>query len=92
MKDVPAEAIPQSMLSRVFTKAELHRYNGRDGAPAYVACRGLVYDVSGSYHWRTGRHQVQHRAGADLTAELSDAPHGIELLARFPIVGVLRDE
>lgn len=79
------------MALRVFTLSELALYNGRKGAPAFVACRGLVYDVSRSYHWRGGRHWASHQAGADLTVELSDAPHGEELLRRCPVVGVLDD-
>jgi predicted heme/steroid binding protein len=77
------------MQPRIFTAAELALYDGRDGAPAYVAHAGLVYDVSVSYHWRRGRHWAAHRAGMDLTLELPDAPHGLEKLERFPVVGIL---
>jgi predicted heme/steroid binding protein len=74
---------------RRFTREELSLYDGRDGSPAYVACEGTVYDVTPSFLWQKGRHQVRHMAGTDLTAELDTAPHGMELLERFPIVGVL---
>ncbi|HAZ31854.1 MAG TPA: cytochrome B5 [Dehalococcoidia bacterium] len=77
------------MHKRRFTKEELHRYNGKDGRPSFVAYEGKVYDVSGSFLWQRGMHQVLHRAGADLTDELSDAPNGPEFLARFPVVGEL---
>jgi predicted heme/steroid binding protein len=77
------------MEKRQFTKEELRQYNGRDGAPAFVAYKGKVYDVSESFLWRNGRHQVSHYAGADLTSGLEQAPHGWELLERFPIVGTL---
>jgi predicted heme/steroid binding protein len=77
---------------RTFTRQELARYNGKNGAPAYVAFEAKVYDVSGSFLWRNGTHQVTHHAGEDLTASLNQAPHGPELLARFPVVGTLKEE
>jgi len=75
---------------RKFTPEELRAFDGRSG-PAYIAFEGRVYDVSGSFLWRDGRHQAGHTAGLDLTEELGRAPHGAELLERFPVVGVLID-
>ena len=75
---------------RIFTRKELARYDGSRGI-AYVACEGKVYDVSQSFLWQKGKHQVIHRAGADLTEALKRAPHGPELLERFPVVGRLVD-
>jgi len=72
-----------------FTKKELSRYNGKDGAPTFIACKGKVYDVSRSFLWQNGRHQVIHTAGIDLTSSLDHAPHGVDLLKRFPMVGTL---
>lgn len=77
---------------RKFTLSELRWYDGKEGRPAYVAFQGKVYDVSSSFLWREGRHQVLHNAGEDLTEALRDAPHGPELLARFPVVGELSGE
>jgi predicted heme/steroid binding protein len=74
---------------RDITPQELARCDGSGGAPAYVAVAGLVYDVTDSWHWRGGRHQVIHRAGGDLTQELEGAPHGADLLARVRPVGRL---
>lgn len=71
---------------RTFTEGELRKYDGSNGI-AYIACYGKVYDVSGSHHWRRGVHQVTHRAGCDLTDDLERAPHSIDLLVKFPIVG-----
>jgi predicted heme/steroid binding protein len=62
-----------------------------DGAPAYIAYRGKVYDVSGSFLWMGGRHQVLHDAGVDLTEALESAPHGEDLLGRVPIIGILAE-
>lgn len=76
---------------RTFTREELREFDGREGRPAYVAFRGKVYDVSESFLWRGGKHQVLHQAGEDLTEAMQEAPHGEELLARFPVVGELQE-
>jgi len=75
-----------------FTGAELRYYDGKEGRPAYVAFGGKVYDVSSSFLWKGGCHQVLHSAGEDLTEALRKAPHGVELLERFPVVGELVEE
>ena len=75
---------------QVFTSQELEKYNGSNGL-AYIAFRGKVYDVSQSFHWKRGIHQVMHHAGCDLTEALKGAPHGIDMLERFSIVGELVD-
>lgn len=77
---------------RVFTLDELSSYNGKDGAPTYIAYQGIVYDVSSSYFFRGGRHWVRHSAGKDLFEEIAQAPHDASLLERFPIVGRLSTE
>ena len=77
---------------KTITREELSRCDGRGGAPAYVAYRGLVYDVSGSFHWQEGRHQAMHSAGVDLTDAIDAAPHEAEFLTdRFPVVARLAD-
>jgi predicted heme/steroid binding protein len=73
---------------KLFTKQELQKYDGSNGI-VYVACYGKVYDVSDSYHWREGVHHVSHQAGCDLTDALERAPHGFNLLEKFPVVGEL---
>jgi len=75
---------------KVFTKEELKKYNSSRG-PAYIALDGRVYDVSQSFHWKGGIHQVMHRAGLDLTEALKQAPHGRDVLDRFPVMGELLD-
>jgi predicted heme/steroid binding protein len=74
-----------------FTKEELARYNGKNGNPAYVAYKGKVYDLSASFLWKDGMHQVFHRAGVDLTNALEQAPHGADVLEKFPLVGILHN-
>ena len=76
---------------RLFRKEELAAYNGKNGAPAYVGYKGKIYDVSDSFLWKNGDHQVFHTAGEDLTASLEQAPHGADLLEKFPVVGILDD-
>ena len=73
---------------RVFSRGELREYDGHR-RPAYVAFGGRVFDVSASGQWRGGLHRALHWAGQDLTDELPDAPHGVENLERFPVVGRL---
>ena len=72
------------------TEEELSRYDGKNGAPAYIAFKGKVYDVTGSFLWKDGNHQVLHDAGKDLSATMGQAPHGEDILERFPVVGTLR--
>jgi predicted heme/steroid binding protein len=73
---------------KTFSREELEKYDGTKGL-SYVAYRGKVYDVSKSFQWKKGAHQVIHRAGCDLTEALKDAPHLPNLLFRFPVVGRL---
>jgi predicted heme/steroid binding protein len=67
---------------RVFTEVELRQYDGSKGKPVYIACDGIVYDVSDAPLWRTGMHQDMHYAGLDLTRSLRKAPHGAQVFER----------
>ena len=80
------------MKKRKFTAQELAQNHGRNGAPAFVGYKGKVYDVSNSFLWQNGRHQVLHDAGLDLTGSLDEAPHGADLLEKYPVVGTLSDD
>ncbi len=80
------------MTVRVFTLNELNYYNGKNGRRAYVAYKGDVYDVTGSFHWKNGSHWVIHEAGLDLTEEMNNAPHFEDLLLKFKVVGKLVQE
>ncbi|MEJ2638747.1 MAG: cytochrome b5 domain-containing protein [Desulfosarcinaceae bacterium] len=64
-------------------------YTGKDGNPAYVVHKDKVYDVSESKLWKGGTHMRRHIAGKDLTADIQAAPHGPEVLERYPQVGVI---
>ena len=72
-----------------FNEKELSQYNGKSGNPAYIAYKGKVYDISSSFLWRNGTHQVLHTAGVDLTDAMEQAPHGGDVLEKFPMVGIM---
>jgi predicted heme/steroid binding protein/uncharacterized membrane protein len=69
---------------------ELISSNGKEGKPVYVAFEGKVYDVLKSPLWAKGLHMNRHPSGKDLTGEISAAPHGPEVLERYPQVGILK--
>jgi predicted heme/steroid binding protein/uncharacterized membrane protein len=69
---------------------DLEKCNGKNGNPAYIAHKGNVIDVTESAKWKGGVHMMRHHAGGDLTAEIAAAPHGIDVLDRYPQVGVLK--
>jgi len=73
------------------TLAELSAHDGQGDNKAYVAVNGKIYDVSGSELWLNGDHQGQHQAGADLTEELSNAPHVRAVIERFPVIDRLEE-
>ncbi len=75
-------------MERVISQEELRRHDGVRG-PAWFAYEGFVYDVSKSFQWIQGKHQDNHMAGLDLTAELKNAPHGVEQITKFPKLGRL---
>ncbi len=68
---------------------ELAQKDGTQGRPVYVAYEGKIYDVSQSSLWKTGRHMRRHSSGKDLTTDMGGAPHGPEVLQRYPQVGII---
>jgi predicted heme/steroid binding protein/uncharacterized membrane protein len=72
------------------TSEELIVNNGKDGKPIYIAFGGKIYDVTKSPLWSKGLHMNRHPSGKDLTGEISAAPHGTEVLERYPQVGFLK--
>ncbi len=45
------------------TLKEVAAYDGKNGRKAFVAFKGNVYDVTESFLWQNGNHQVLHEAG-----------------------------
>ncbi|MCB9262778.1 MAG: cytochrome b5 [Flavobacteriales bacterium] len=72
------------------SKRQLSLRNGTDKPEVWVAYKGLVYDVSKSRLWFTGKH-YEHWAGQDLTDELIDAPHSASVFEKFVAIGKLAD-
>lgn len=70
----------------VITMEELAKFNGKDGAKAYIAYNEKVYDVSGIFE--DGEH-MGCEAGTDITGELDEVPHGTEVLEQANLVGDL---
>ena len=75
-----------------FDPKELSAYNGENGKPIYIAYQGKVYDVTQSKFWKGGLHMRRHYAGSNLTVDIQAAPHGTEVLEKYPQVGVLKKE
>ena len=75
-----------------FDRESLKEFCGKDNKPVYVAHKGRVIDVTGSKFWKTGVHMKRHPSGADLTSDIEAAPHGLDVLDRYPQVGVLKEK
>ncbi len=73
-----------------FDLESLSQFNGKEGQHCYIAHKGRVFDVSTSKLWNTGLHMKRHPGGRDLTADIEAAPHGPEMLDRYPEVGTLK--
>lgn len=85
-----AEPLPKSL--KLFTLEELRKFDGAEGRPVYVGYKGIVYDVSSSPLFRGEKRMRCHLAGKDLTREMEIAPHGEELVFKFPVIGRLSGE
>jgi predicted heme/steroid binding protein/uncharacterized membrane protein len=77
-----------AMLSRDISSEQLAHFDGTEGKPAYVAYKGIVYDMTNSRLWKSGKHMVKHAAGHDLTEALKTAPHGEDKVFSMPQIGM----
>jgi predicted heme/steroid binding protein/uncharacterized membrane protein len=75
-----------------FSPEELAQNSGQDGKPVYIVHGGKVIDVTASKLWKGGLHMKRHHAGKDLTTDIQAAPHKLDVLDRYPQVGVLKTE
>ena len=81
-------AAPQAALE--LTLEELAKFNGKDGARAYIAVDGIIYDVTDTGFWKDGQHNG-FEAGKDLTVEnKTKSPHGVAKLSGAVEVGKLK--
>jgi len=71
-----------------YTRSQLALRNGQDKPEIWIAYQQIIYDVSESRLWFKGMH-YEHWAGQDLTDELKDAPHSLEVFEKFKAVGRL---
>ncbi|HEX7712427.1 MAG TPA: hypothetical protein VF531_00270 [Bacillota bacterium] len=85
--------ITAAQAERTFTPAELAGCNGQNGAPAYAAVNGLVYDLTNVRGWSGGKHFCPGAlAGRDLSAIWNLIPRSHRnpnFLKRFTVVGRL---
>ena len=75
-------------LSKEITMEQLPAFDGKEGRPAYIAYKGMVYDITNSRLWKNGQHMVKHHAGTDLTGVLKNAPHGEDKVLAMPQVAM----
>jgi len=73
-------------------KKSIASHDGKDGSPSYIVYDKKIYDVTASKLWQDGTHMNRHKAGADLSEFMSMAPHGPEVLKRFPMIGAMASE
>jgi predicted heme/steroid binding protein/uncharacterized membrane protein len=82
-------ATPAPPLSGSIALDDLRQFDGKEGRPAYMAYKGIIYDVTKSRLWKNGTHVMKHGAGNDLTDSLQNAPHGEDKILSLPQVGKL---
>jgi predicted heme/steroid binding protein/uncharacterized membrane protein len=83
------KTLTASLESGACTLDGLCQFDGKDGRPAYIAYKGIIYDVTRSKLWKNGSHVMKHAAGNDLTDVLKNAPHGEDKILTMPQVGKL---
>lgn len=74
---------------RAITHEELKQFDGREGRSLSIAYKGRVYDLSKSPLFQGEKRMRCHIGGKDLTKDIEIAPHGEDLVFKFPVVGRL---
>ncbi len=80
---------PATEQVKEFTAAELAKFDGKEGRPAYVAANGIVYEVTGVGPWKSGKHGGM-TPGTDITQAIKGAPHGQKVLDKLKVIGKLK--
>ena len=78
-----------ALISNEITPEQLSHFDGKEGRPAYISYKGMVYNMTNNRLWKNGAHMVKHAAGNDLTEALKTAPHGEDKILAMPQVGML---
>lgn len=78
-----------ALCSNNVTPDQLAQFDGKDGRPAYIGYKGMVYNVTNSRFWKNGSHMVKHLAGHDLTEALKNAPHAEDKVLAMQQIGML---
>ena len=78
-----------ALISNEITPEQLSHFDGKEGRPAYISYKGMVYNMTNNRLWKNGAHMVKHAAGNDLTEALKTAPHGEDKVLTMPQVGML---
>jgi len=75
---------------RLFTLEELQHFDGTEGRATYIGYKGKIYDLSASPLFQGEKRMRCHIGGKDLTKDIEIAPHGEDLVLKFPVMGRLR--
>lgn len=76
---------------KLFALEELKQFDGTEGRPFYIGYKGKVYDISASPLFQGEKRMRCHIAGNDLTRDMEIAPHGEDLIFKFPVVGRMKE-
>ncbi len=92
LKNAPHQTAVLDNLKKVgrlvkgFKAEEISKYTGKGGNPAYIVVDGLVYDVTDSPKWKSGKHGGV-KTGEDGSIKIKKSPHKHRVLQNIPLVG-----
>jgi len=76
------------LVDKTLSPAELAEYDGEGDNDAYAAVDGLIYDMSEL--WPEGEH-YDYFAGENLTTEITNSPHGAEVMLDVGLTAALTE-
>ncbi len=68
-----------------FSACQLRKFDGKDGAPSYIAINGKVYDITNVHLFKDGKHYGV-TGGKDVSKQFVHKPN---ILGRLTVVGEL---